>query len=57
MVPFDEVAEVVRRLEAIALRAKAERAYHHAADVEAVISRIARWLWGDLRELDEEGAP
>ena len=57
MVPFDEVAEVVRRLEAIALRAKAEGAYHHAADVEAVMSRIVRWLWGDLRELDEEGAP
>jgi len=57
VVPLDEVAEVVRQLEATALRAKSERAYHLAVDVEAVISRIVRWLWGDLREIDEEGEP
>ncbi len=45
---------MIRQLEAVAARVASERAYDLKVDVEAVISRITRWLWDELWELDEE---
>lgn len=55
VVPLDELRRAIVALDAAQLRLRARRAYTVARDVDAVINRMLRWLWDDLRSLDEEG--
>lgn len=55
VVTFDEVRGAVVALDRAQRHLRDRRAYDVADEVDAVLGRMARWLWDDLRWLDEEG--
>lgn len=55
VVPLEELRHAIVALDGAQLRLRAWGAYTVADEADAVINRMLRWLWDDLRSLDEEG--